>query len=438
MSLARPDPKLAKELEIILDDFVTGGLAANAQHTSLPVSTPTTPGNTNGSLGPGQYVELLAEEYWPPFDQGGFMEDLRIRYLILDSAADTRSWFYESGRADLNTTPAATQNAEGHRLTYLGGGVLEAVAILVAGPQPGEDDIDVMTRAIAALAVPRANASVVQVCQAGPTAVTGNFQSRYWGHRFTEPEIDALAAMMPNGGYFGGTIRLKRPWFRNGAGLSVLVQIPLVKLSAETWTKLPGGMAQDTPGVFPFRRWAINAQPTSGAAKEYAFSWTGAAGSNVSSTDQYQNLNFNFAQGTAQQGALNNMLVVEGFQVRPLVQSADTNKTDLTITANIPPTASQYIRCVGDQPSEIHPNNGLPCTITDNPQLAGWTYPTYGAGTQLYRNLRRPAGTGFVAMLAQAYVAFRDAGAVVAANTAGAQVEGLLVQGFKTSQIEIE
>lgn|GEM_PF-4909916 len=429
MDLAHPEARLIKELEIIVDYHATGELGAGQQEQSQPVSQPSTPGGTNGSLGPGEHVELLAEEYWPPFSEYGEEEDLRARWLILDSRTSTESWFRESGRADLNATPPAEQNARGHQLVPIGGGLLAAAQIIAQGPRPGENDADVMGRALAALAVPRADSSVVVVHQAGATPVTGARHTRYWGHRWTDEEITALANQFPGGLRFGGRVRVKRPWANNGKGLVIEFEVPEVPLSPKTFTKLAGGPSEDTPLVLPFRRFAINAQPTPGNQREFAFSWNGSSSSNVGSA--YEDLNFNYAVGTAQQGVQNNILIVSSFGVRPLVVSADTTLTDLTLSANYPPTAAQYFRIIGDQPSPYHPNNGLPCTVADNPALVGWVYPTAGGRTpRQYLPLSSPTGAGLVVGRAQGYLAVRDNGTSVPAWQIGALVWGLEFRNY--------
>ena len=431
-----------KALEIILDYHHTGSMAAGATDQSLPTSTPTTPGGTNGSIGPGQYVEMLGEEFWPPFNSQGQVEDLRARYLTLDSTMSTQSWLYLSGRADLNTSPPINQNAEGEYLTILGGGILSAVQVLAAGPRPGEDRADVMGRAFWELAVPRAAASVVHNAQAGASTVTGDWHSRWWGRRWTAAEIVALARMVPGGAVFGGKVRVRRPWFNNGQGLTVEFEVPQVALTPENWTQLAGGPAQSGPYVFPFRRWAINAQATDGQGGEYPFSYSGASGSNVgvlsgtSIQDSNQNLDFNYAVGTASQGVLNNVLLLDGWGVQPLLTSADSAFTDLTVTANQPPTASQYLKILGDAPSQIHPNNGLPCKVGDNPQQFGLQYPSYSAAAPLrYKNLRRGGMERQIIVRARAYLAMRDALASVPAYRAGAAAEGLLFQGYQNARV---
>jgi hypothetical protein len=435
-SLYLPDPALAKELEIILDHHGSGTLAPQAQETSLPVSTPATPGGTNGSLGPNEYVELLAEEYWPPFEPDGTQDDLRGRDLILDAAAPSTSWWYQSGRADLNTSPPRDQRFDAPgSLTFVGGGLLEALAILAAGPLPGEDQADVMGRAVVAAAVPRAANSVIVRNLNAVNTVNGSRHTRWWGHRYTADEIRSRFAGM----VLGGTVRIRDAWANNGKGIEVTLQLPEVPVTPENWSKIVGGAGQDRTSVYPFRRWAINAQATAGNQAEYDFTFTGAAGSNVGTfgsttaqTDQYQNLDFNYAPGASgTQLTQPNILILLGWGVRALVTSADANQTDLTATPNVPPLGSQYVRLVQDTPHEAHPNNGLPASNADNPQHFGWTYPVSGGKTPtLYRPLRRQSGYRIPIVRRRGVVAMQDSGAAVQANTVGAAVEGVLIQNY--------
>lgn len=431
------EARLGKEIEILLDyhydPAVKGVLAANGQDVSLPTSTPTTPGSTNGSLGPDEFVEVLARESDAPFDPStGVMNYLQQDYLILDNKADSRDWLYMSGRADMNVTPFMHENYEGHKMTFFGGGVLEAVRILDEGPQPGEDRLDLMGRAVLAAAVPRAGTSVIQVVRAGPVSVTGGFHRRYWGHRFTKEEINTRF----KGRVLGGKIRIRRPWAKNGVGMWVELEIPEVPIDSEHWTRIFGGTAQDKPGVWPFLRWAIQAQPTSGRASDYPFSQNQSGVSNVDPTDPYQNLDFNFASGTSAQGVVNDILLVDGFDVRPLLVSADVAQTDLTITGNFPGTGTGYIRIVKDTPGEYHPNNGLPVTVQDNPNLAGLVYPTFAAATpHRYRNLHRPAARGLAIARARGYVAFQDDQVVVPAHQVGAMISGHLIENYTATKV---
>lgn len=426
-----------KALEIILDHHHSGTMASGAQVQTLPTSTPTTPGGTNGSIGPGQYVEFLGEEFWAPFNAEGQAEDLRARWYIPDSRGDTRSYLYLSGRADLNSSPPIDQNEQGRYLTVFGGGILAAVKILATGPLPGEDRADMMGRALWELAVPRVTSTLVHVAQAGASSVTGDWHVRCWGRRWSAGEIAAVASQVPGGAVFGGKVRVRRPFANNGAGITVEFMLPEVPLTAANWTALAGSYAQSAPFVYPRRVWAINAQATGGTGQEYPFSYSGATGSNVgvlSGTaiqDQYQNMDFNYAVGQAAQGVTNDIFLMDGWGVRALLTSADSTFKDLTITANEPPLASQYLRIIGDQPSAIHPNNGLPATVHDNPQLAGLVFPNYsGRSPLLYRNLRRGAAERQIIVQARGYIAMRDNNAVVSAYQAGAQAEGLLVQGY--------
>jgi hypothetical protein len=438
-SMAQPESPLLKDLEILLDAHFTGTLAANGRETSLPTSAAVTPGATNGSLGPGEYGEVLAEEYWAPFAPDGTPEDLRRRYLILDGKGDSRAWWYESGRADLNVAPPAHQRFDKPgSLVLIGGGILEAAAIVAAGPLDGEDEADMMGRAILALAVPRYQTSCIVVNEADVNPVADPRHTRLWGFRWTADTIRAIARRFADSQgrppVFGGRVRVKDPWFQNGKGLVVEFDLPLVPLAPEYFTKLAGGMDQDQPSVWPFRRWAINAQATNGQQSEYDFSYTGAAGSNVSQTDQFQNLDFNYAPGgSGTQATVPNVLVATGWGVRALVRSADANQTDLTASGSEPPLGSQYFRVITDTPREAHPNNGLPASNNDNPLHFGWTYPNAGPGQSpvLYRPLRRQLNYRRVIANLRGVVAMQDNGSVVPANTVGAMVEGLLIQNAK-------
>lgn len=421
-SLAQPNPALNKNLEIILDYHHTGTLAAGATDQSLPVSTPATPGGTNGSLGPNEFVELLARETWSPFSTAGVMEDLRNLYLILDSGDNSQKWMNASGRADLNTAPPAFQNIEGHKLTFYGGGILEA-AFILQNPLPGEDSADTMGRALAALAVPRASSSVVQVAQAGDTDVTGDFHVRWWGHRWTAAEIRARFS----GIVFGGRVRVKDPWANNGAGLFIEFNVPEVAVTPETFTALMGGNSQNGTQVWPFERYSIATQASDGSKGEYDFTWNGSQQSQVKG--EYQNLDFNYAVGTAAQGTKNNILIVTGWGVRPLIRSADDNATDLTSAGNVPATQEQYLKLIGNTPHEEQPNNGLPATNTDNPQIFGWTYPVIGSSSKIqYRALQSHYRTPIARR--RGVVAFQDSGTIVPANTVGAAVKGLLITNY--------
>jgi len=433
-----PDPAFAKELEIVVDYQGTGTLAGSgstatfgAQETSLPVSAPATPGGTNGSIASGEHLELIAEEYWAPFTPGQAisataMEDLRARDLLIDNNPTTKYW-YESGRADMNISPPAEQNHDrAGRLTVIGGGLLEAAAILAQGRLPGEDDADVMGRALLAAAVHRASQFVILRETAGATNVTGPRQTRWWGHRYTDDEINARFAGM----VLGGRVRVKDPWANNGKGLAVEFDVPEVPVTPANWQKLVGGTAQGETGIYPFARWAINSNPTTGQKDEYDFTYQAAVSSNVPSYDSYENLDFNFAAtaGGTQQ-TVPNVLVILGWGVRALVRSADTNGTDLTASGNIPNLGSQYVRIVGNQPHEVHPNNGLPATATDNPNLFGWTYPLQPATPVAYRAPIRQQPRIMIGRR-RGIVAMQDAGSGVAvpAFTAGAFVRGVIFE----------
>lgn len=425
--------RLGKNLEIVLDHQIPA-LAASGKDQTLPTSTAVVPGGTNGSIGPNEFIEVLAEEYQPPFSTtDGHMENLLERYLLIDEQ-DSRTFWYESGRADLNLTPAQGQNFLGRKFAYFGGGILGALAVMSEGPRPGEDQADVMLRALKELAVPRASDSIIHVAVAGKTATTGTAHVRYWGIRWTASELKAAFS----GVHFGGRVRVRRTWADNGNGINVEFDVPLVGVSPADFTKLPGGTKQDTPLVLPFRRWAINAQATDGNGSEFVFSQNGTSTSNVNPNDPYQNLDFALAQ-TGQGNQKQDLYDFEDWGVRALVRSNDASDTDLVQTSNQPNMRDQYFRLIGDQPNSRHPNNGLPDTLTDNPNLGGWAYPNLvGESSKLYIPAHARSGERIVAFQQRAYVAMQDAGnsTPIDANTVGAWVVGLLIRGYQNAEVK--
>lgn len=409
--------------EILVDFASSGALAASTPVLTSPVQQSSNPGGTNGTLNTNELGELLSDELTPPFDGNGneqLLDDVR---LILDGTDASTSWWKTSGRASLLSTPPGAQTVDslpgqggpGTRVYFSPtgyGGIGEAVKIL-ANPLPGEEPPDTMGRALVAAAVPRYQKRAIIQYVAGAAAVTSQWLDRWWGHRYQQAEVDDLYG----GVTLGGHVRFTDPFGPKGHR-TIEFDVPTVKVGSANWGNLPG--APSAP-VKPFRRWAIASTASAGNMAEFDFTYSGASTSQVA--EEHQSLDFDLSNDTS------TVYVFYQFMVRALQMSEAAAPVDLSVSAqNI---ATQYLRQQGYQPSAIVPKNALPASDVDNPQLAGWTYPT-AAGNKKPATYKvvRPLSTAWrVIAGVRATVAFSDNGTPQPANTIGALLGGTLFSG---------
>lgn len=421
-----------KTEEILLDYASSATLKAGNYVQTAPVQVSNNPGGTNGSLNNNEVAEFLAEDSEPPFTAPtGDEQALDDVKLVLDGGDPSSQWWRTSLRASLCTTPPAQrtvdsvtgQGGPGTRVYFSPtgyGGILEAFKVLL-NPLPGEEPPDTMGRALIAAAVPRYAKRAVIMYTAGVNQdVTSQWLDRWVGHRYLNAEIDDLYS----GFSLGGHVRFTNP-FAPAGSRTIEFDVPVVQVRAANWGKLPGGPSS---AVLPFRRYAIATQPTQGGQTAYDLTWTGASTTQVA--DQHQSMDFDYTQVTDE------VIVVTGFQIRLLQMSSGASvatPTDLSLTAQN--LRTQFVRISGWQPSPYLPKNGLPASDIDNPQLAGWTYPTRGQKQPPNFAVLRPLQGAYTYIAGNRWTAgFSDNGTAQAAYTVGANMAGTR---FKCSNLQI-
>ncbi len=413
-----------KEEEILLDYDSTATINAGNAVSTQPYVQASNPGSTNGTLGPNELSEYLANEFDAPLDPvTSAVQSLANRVLIIDANNDSRSWMYLSGRGDLNPFPPAKKNYQGEKRVYISptgqGGILEAIDIL-SNPYPQEQPAETMGRALIAAAVPHVTDQLVMQYTAGLVNVTAPFHDRWIGHRFLASDVDRWFSKVK----LGGHVRFTRPYAPNGAQV-IEFDLPEVAISSSSWGLIPGGNLPGGMDVKPFLNYAIQSVATAGSAAEFDFTYNGASTAQVG--DQYQNQDFDLTKSKTV------VYVFTSFMTRVLTMSYSSTPVDLTTAHQH--WAANYFRVTTDSPRQFHPANALPASDTDNMLMAGITNPTYGPPTPVQYRPMQSLGASLVLAGTRGMLAGVDDGTAVPAGYVGSLLRGVKFSGVTNLKV---
>ena len=228
---------------------------------------------------------------------------------------------------------------------------------------------------------------------AGAANITTAYQIRLWGFVYKHAELPSVF----------GTMQFPRGLVDRARGrvIPLLEKAPIV-VSAETWKQLPGGKNQQVPKINPYGRFAFNFAVTDGLQGEYPFRFDTTQVLNAT-----EELYWDFDEKDA--------LLIKGVGMYAGIVGTTLGRT--------------YLMVDGD----IHPKGGLtttpgwPTVPLNNPIHYGWAAPVWPVAIPLFYAiplLDRP----LMVHKEKAYVAVRDAGAVVGANAVVACVTGTRIE----------
>ncbi len=238
-----------------------------------------TPAQVGGELEADERGEIVLAEIQPPVDGIGINdEDLRKVVIVLDGH-ETGEYVSLSG---IRTTLMAPPK------DHIWGGKLYSFGT----PRSTNPLLNTTLKY---------KQNVTVACLAGPAAagITGasqQYRVRLWGYVYKADELPIA--------FEGGVMRF--PTFFNDRARRRIVNISKdpIRINADTWQTLPGGVNQAIPKVNPFARFAYNALATDGLQGDYQFRFTQRG-----VLDENENLYWEFDDMDA--------LLIEGLGVSP-------------------------------------------------------------------------------------------------------------------------
>lgn len=371
---------MARELQLLAEFTRTTPLNAG-------VPWEPSPREGGGELDTREMAEVVFFEYDAPHDGTGVPgeQDLLAFYPVLDGDRFPQfMWF--PGRYSLNFWPRRQHVHNGEYLT-LGDSLVD----VLRSPNPD------ITRATT-LKYKR-HFSIVAL--AGASNVTYPFRIRAWGYRYKEDEFRKLVTDPATGTVrdtLDGTITIRDPLrdrtfqiniFPEGGGRR--------QVTWDTWDTLPGGPKQDKPRVFPFFRYARNAQPTTVNVR-YDF----RRDQGFVARDE-ENLYFNYDLEKT-------VLFVRGLGVRAH-----------------PALKSIWIHVSGDPVTEVHPRGAIPATYGDNPIHFGHASELYPVDYPKWFTIPR-FGRGLLIWNEKAWVSILDRGTSIPANGVTVAMNGTIIE----------
>lgn len=221
--------------EFYIPSVFTGGLLANKSSVSAPYK-----------LGPDEYLEVRRVEIYPPLDGDGLPEDLDVVQLMVEGSSYDH--IFLKGRADKCMAPPVDERSF-RVATNLGTPMYQALngrvptAIEATCPKVG----------------PAKTVGVRVV--AGASAITADFEVDLLVAKYDS--IEQLRAII--GTEYDAGYRLRDP------ERDKLLEVPkMIPVEPENWSKMPGGVKQEAPMVYPYIRYAHNKIPTT-ASTDYIF-----------------------------------------------------------------------------------------------------------------------------------------------------------------------
>jgi len=143
--------------------------------------------------------------------------------------------------------------------------------------------------------------NVTVACLAGPNALgitgaTQPYRVRLWGYVYKTDELPAA--------FNGGIMQFPAYLVDIARRRTVPIHKDEIRVTADSWLTLPGGVDQAVPKINPFARYAYNALATDGLQGDYQFRFTQGG-----VIDETENLYFEFDDKDA--------LLIEGLGVSP-------------------------------------------------------------------------------------------------------------------------
>jgi len=342
------------------------------------------PREGGGELDTREMAEVVFFEYDAPHDGSGVLgeEDLLAWYPVLDGERFPQFMFFP-GRYSLNFWPRRLHVHNGEYMT-LG----ESIVDVLRSQAPD------ITRATTL----KYKRSLSIVALAGASTVSRPFRIRAWGYRYKEDEFrklvtDASGAVRDT---LDGTVTIRDP-LRDRTFRVNLFQEGRRQVTWDTWDTLPGGPKQDKPRMFPFFRFARNAQPTT------------------------VNVRYDFRRDVG--------LVVRDEE--NLYFPYDLEKTVLFVRG-LGVRAHQNLRSVwihvsGDPVTEVHPRGGIPATYGDNPIHFGHGYEMYPADYPKWVTIPK-FSRGLLIWQEKAWVSVLDRGVSIPANGVTVALNGTIIE----------
>ena len=312
-----------------------------------------------------EVAELVFMEIFSPVTGAGVAEILKKVYPVLDGHS-YENLITLSGVDTYNMAPSRT-NILARQLLALGVPMVNAV-------RQGD--------AMLAGTCPKYRSHITIEALAGGT-ITQDYRVRLWGYRYEAADLPRVI------GSVGGEIAIADvPRNR-----TLRRATPVIRVTEETWTRLPGGNDQAVPKINPFLHYAFNAKATT-ANTPYEFRYDTA-----DVTDRVENLYFAYDVEPR-------ALLVKGIGVRA---PANLLKTCLWIDGN------------------PHPKSWIPTTQENNPIHFGRGYPLYPQDHPVYMivpKLDKP----YLVATEKGALRVQDDGTSIAANAIIVALNGVLIE----------
>lgn len=284
-----------------MDDFdvqrlfydITGGPLSPGQTQVFTSTTPSmTPNTITGGTAEGYAREITSMEIYPPVDSQGRYEDLREVWLIIDDK-DARHYVNVPGWGWTLMNPPRQQiwGGESFQLTF---GEPFAQVVQSGGP-------DMPLRATALK-----YAKNISVAVSSVYGVTGRWRIRLKGFQYS------AAALAHYGPMWKGTVNTQttRRILTGKPALTFSFPFP-GPITLETWTALPGGLAQGGTKIMPYWHFAFNAKATQPQTPFSLSNFPEVSGGDGYVESAFQELSFRFAANL-------NAFILKGYGVRPV------------------------------------------------------------------------------------------------------------------------
>ena len=378
-----------------------GNLAQNVPQTPVALQI-------GGDVPEDEVWELLADPVIT-FDGGGLVAGAAPQDFSLQALLDQGNgqqgvaapWGYWRGAPDLNPDTPGMWTVDQPAVPSMDhAGMLAAVRAMRSSSVPLADVI-----AIAAKTYKVASSFSFTIVPLGG-AVSSIIDLKWYGRRWSKQAFARyLQGKQIGGQYTSG---------RSIEGLAINFPLAFPALDFKTWTQQPGGSAQGTTQVWPYRTIAINTVAST-LNTDLLLAWNGGQSGQSQVENANENLDFTYnpRTGTA------NLLDVDSWGTRTRWQYLTGAGTNLRGTA---------IYAASDVVAKYHPEYGRLVTDTDNPYGFGFQQ---GFGPSDNRSRRVPK---FRFPIFGDHVSFvlRDNGTgVLAANTVATAVRGTMVVNYQ-------